>query len=94
MKRCSLSHSPLHWVTTVFDGGRLQAQVDSTRSRQRELLEQYRKAILTSLKEVEDALNALPAMPRRSAFRQGSFSRQSARCVWPNCATARARMVC
>jgi len=43
-------------VHTVFDGGRRQAQVDSTRSRQRELLEQYRKAILTSLKEVEDAL--------------------------------------
>jgi len=43
-------------VHTVFDGGRLHAQVDSTRSRQRELLEQYRKAILTSLKEVEDAL--------------------------------------
>lgn len=49
----ALSASLVH---TVFDGGRLQAQVDSTRSRQRELLEQYRKAILTSLKEVEDAL--------------------------------------
>ncbi|MCK9259155.1 MAG: efflux transporter outer membrane subunit [Azoarcus sp.] len=43
-------------VQTVFDGGQLRAQVDITRSRQRELLEQYRKAILIALKEVEDAL--------------------------------------
>ncbi|MBR0566718.1 efflux transporter outer membrane subunit [Azoarcus sp. L1K30] len=48
-----VSASLLH---TIFDGGRLQAQLDSTRSRQRELVEQYRKAILTALKEVEDAL--------------------------------------
>lgn len=41
---------------SVFDGGRLRMQVDSARSRQRELLEQYRKAILVALKEVEDAL--------------------------------------
>lgn len=48
-----LSASLLH---TIFDGGRLQAQLGSARSRQRELLEQYRKAVLTALKEVEDAL--------------------------------------
>lgn len=43
-------------VQSIFDGGRLQAQVDSARSRQREQLESYRKAIVTALKEVEDAL--------------------------------------
>ncbi|MDR2091888.1 MAG: efflux transporter outer membrane subunit [Azoarcus sp.] len=42
---------------TVFDGGKLRAAVDSARSKERELLETYRKAILTSLKEVEDALS-------------------------------------
>lgn len=40
----------------LFDGGRLQAQTDSARSRQRELVENYRKAVLTAFKEVEDAL--------------------------------------
>ncbi len=41
---------------TIFDGGRLRAQVGLARSRQRELVETYREAVLTSLKEVEDAL--------------------------------------
>jgi outer membrane protein, multidrug efflux system len=41
---------------TLFDGGRLRAQVDTARSRQRELVETYRQTVLTALKEVEDAL--------------------------------------
>ncbi|MDX5362789.1 MAG: efflux transporter outer membrane subunit [Pseudazoarcus pumilus] len=41
---------------TIFDGGRLRAQVDTARSRQRELVETYRQSVLTALKEVEDAL--------------------------------------
>lgn len=41
---------------TLFDGGRLRAQVDTARSRQRELIETYRQNVLTALKEVEDAL--------------------------------------
>jgi NodT family efflux transporter outer membrane factor (OMF) lipoprotein len=44
-------------VQTIFDAGRLSALVDTARSRERELLENYRKAILTALKEVEDALS-------------------------------------
>lgn len=43
-------------VQTIFDGGRLRTEVDIARSRQRELLESYRSAIITALKEVEDAL--------------------------------------
>lgn len=43
-------------VQTIFDGGRLRAQVDLARSSQRELVESYRKTILTALKEVEDGL--------------------------------------
>jgi len=43
-------------LQTLFDGGVLRAQVDAARSRQRELVESYRAAILTALKEVEDAL--------------------------------------
>ncbi len=43
----------------IFDGGRLRSQVRIAESRQRELLENYRKAVFTSLKEVEDALTNL-----------------------------------
>jgi multidrug efflux system outer membrane protein len=43
-------------LQTVFDGGRLRSQVASSEAQQRQLLESYRKAILTALKEVEDAL--------------------------------------
>ncbi|MDR0703137.1 MAG: efflux transporter outer membrane subunit [Azoarcus sp.] len=42
---------------TIFDAGKLSAAVDSARSKERELLETYRKTILASLKEVEDALS-------------------------------------
>lgn len=41
---------------TLFDGGRLRNQVETSQSRRRELVESYRKAVLTALKEVEDAL--------------------------------------
>lgn len=41
----------------LFDGGRRRNQVTVAQSRQQEAVENYRKAILTSLKEVEDALD-------------------------------------
>lgn len=41
---------------TLFDGGRLRAQVGLTESRRRELVEAYRASIHAALKEVEDAL--------------------------------------
>ncbi len=40
----------------IFDGGRLRADVDIQRSRQRELVESHHRVILVALKEVEDAL--------------------------------------
>jgi outer membrane protein, multidrug efflux system len=40
----------------IFDGGRLRAQVDIAGSRERELVESYRKAVLAALSEVEGAL--------------------------------------
>jgi len=42
----------------IFDGGRLRAQVDVATSRERELVENYRKAILAALADVESALAA------------------------------------
>ena len=41
---------------TLFDGGRLRSLVASAESRRRELVENYRLAILTALREVEDGL--------------------------------------
>ena len=41
---------------SLFDGGRLRGQVELTESQRRQLVETYRKAVITALKEVEDAL--------------------------------------
>jgi multidrug efflux system outer membrane protein len=41
---------------TIFDGGRLRGQVDVAASRERELIESYRRAILAALADVETAL--------------------------------------
>jgi len=45
-------------VQTIFDGGRLRSQVDVATSRERELVESYRKAILAALADVESVLAA------------------------------------
>ena len=42
----------------IFNGGRLRAQVDVAASRERELVENYRKSILAALADVESALAA------------------------------------
>ena len=43
-------------VQTLFDGGRLRSQLALGESARRQLVESYRNAIYTALKEVEDAL--------------------------------------
>jgi NodT family efflux transporter outer membrane factor (OMF) lipoprotein len=43
----------------VFDGGRLRGQIDVAQSRERELMETYRKAILAALADVENALTSV-----------------------------------
>lgn len=43
-------------MQSLFDGGRRRAQVAVSESRRRELVENYRKAILAALKEVDDVL--------------------------------------
>jgi outer membrane protein, multidrug efflux system len=42
----------------IFDGGRLRAQVNVAASRERELVENYRKTVLAALADVESALAA------------------------------------
>lgn len=55
-------------LQTVFDGGRMRAQVDVARSRERELLESYRKAILAGLGDVESALAAASRTAEQQAL--------------------------
>jgi NodT family efflux transporter outer membrane factor (OMF) lipoprotein len=43
----------------IFDGGRIQGQVDETRAREDELLGAYRGAVLASLSDVENALGSV-----------------------------------
>ena len=43
---------------TLFDGGRKEAQLDLSRARHLEMLEQYAGILLTALREVDDALIA------------------------------------
>lgn len=51
----------------IFQGGRLEAEVERTRARRAELVADYRNAVLVATREVEDALNAVAASERRRA---------------------------
>lgn len=44
---------------TIFDGGRIEENVDATWSRFRQATNNYQQTVLTALKDVEDALNNL-----------------------------------
>jgi NodT family efflux transporter outer membrane factor (OMF) lipoprotein len=57
-------------VQSLFDGGRRRAQVAVSESRRRELVENYRKAILTALKEVDDALGNADRNTRQEQTQQ------------------------
>jgi NodT family efflux transporter outer membrane factor (OMF) lipoprotein len=52
----------------IFDGGRLRGQVGVAESQERELVESYRKAILTAFGEVEDALVAASRQAQQEAL--------------------------
>jgi len=49
----------------IFKGGQLQGGVDRARARQTELAENYRGTVITSMREVEDALSAAKAARAR-----------------------------
>ena len=55
------------FATPIFHGGALEGGVDKATAREVELAENYRKIILTSLQEVEDALSAAKAARAREA---------------------------
>lgn len=54
----------------IFDGGRLGAQVDIAQSRQRELVEAYRKAVYAALADVEGALAAAGRLAAQEALQE------------------------
>ena len=70
------SPSALFWsiaagmVAPIFDAGRLAGQRDAVEARRNELIEQYRQAILVSLREVEDALAALNQLALQQAAQE------------------------
>jgi outer membrane protein, multidrug efflux system len=55
---------------SIFDGGRLAGQRDVAEARRNELIEQYRQAILVSLRDVEDALVALNQLAQQQEAQQ------------------------
>ena len=63
---------------TLFDGGKLRAQVASSQAARQQLLYGYRKSTLTALGEVEDALNAV-ALARQQERLQQQSSREAER---------------
>jgi NodT family efflux transporter outer membrane factor (OMF) lipoprotein len=54
----------------IFDGGRLRGQVTVAQSQERELVENYRRAILTAFGEVEDALVAASRQTQQEALQR------------------------
>jgi NodT family efflux transporter outer membrane factor (OMF) lipoprotein len=55
---------------SIFDGGRLAGQRDVAEARRSELIENYRQAILVSLRDVEDALVALRNLQQQQEAQQ------------------------
>jgi outer membrane protein, multidrug efflux system len=58
---------------SIFDGGRLRAIRDESRARQEELLASYRKVILASLVDVENALAAIHNLDAAREFENESL---------------------
>jgi NodT family efflux transporter outer membrane factor (OMF) lipoprotein len=52
----------------IFDGGRLRGQVDIAESRERELVEGYRRTVLAALADVENALAAVGRTAEQEAL--------------------------
>lgn len=67
----------LSLAQTIFAGGRVANQVRISKSRQVELLEQYRKVVLTALQETDDALNRVNITQRQEANQQAILQQAS-----------------
>jgi NodT family efflux transporter outer membrane factor (OMF) lipoprotein len=58
----------------IFDGGRLQGDLDFQRGRQEELLQLYRKAVISAFADVENALIAIQQSARRERLQREVLS--------------------
>jgi NodT family efflux transporter outer membrane factor (OMF) lipoprotein len=65
----------LSLLQPIFDGGRLRGQVSVAQSVERELVESYRKVILTALGEVESALVAASRVAQQEALQAEVLAR-------------------
>jgi len=63
-------------LQSIFDGGRRRGQVALAESRERELVEGYRKAILAAFADVENALAATSRLAQRETL-QGQVQERS-----------------
>ena len=72
----SLVSIGLSLLQPIFDGGRLRGQVSVSESQERQLVESYRKAILTAFGEVEHALLAASRQAEQEAL-QGEVQAQA-----------------
>src|SRR5690606_25520012 len=55
---------------TIFSGGRLEAGVDRSEARYRELIINYRESVMNAMKEVDDALVTLRTAEESEALQQ------------------------
>ncbi len=69
----------------IFEGGRLLGNVDLQTARQDELLQDYRKAVISAfVRRRERALQRAPDGPDRAAARRGGRRVRGARSMFPN----------
>ena len=59
-------------VAPIFNGGRLQGNLENITARQKELAAQYQKTVLSAFQEVEDALAALKSANDRAVIARAS----------------------
>ena len=67
----------LSLAQTIFAGGRYVNQIRISESRRIEMLEQYRKIILTALQEVDDALNRVSVTQQQETNQQNIVEQSS-----------------
>ena len=79
MARCSAAVTkPASLAQSLFDGGRKELQVESSRSQREVLVETYASAVRRALKEVQDALGNA-ATGQRQEVTQGEVVTQAQR---------------
>jgi outer membrane protein TolC len=59
-------------LAPIFSGGRLTGNLENVTARQKELVAQYQKTVLTAFREVEDALAALKSANERAVIARAS----------------------